>query len=104
MSEAKLREATEKSHPCTEQQHAHFRSTYGSLAYLQCTRPDILCVLATLGQYMHAPHNYSLTLLRQFAAYVKHTSTTGLFFPAANVKDDKLWLKTARLRGHKAQT
>jgi hypothetical protein len=91
-----MRRLIDASSPCTPAEHEAYRTIYGSLAYLQKTRLDVLCILTILGQYSHAPRKYAFTLLRQFAHYVRLTAYQGLFFPAANAKtslsnDRSIW-------------
>jgi len=58
-----------------------YRQLVGSLNYLTITRPDISFIVQQVSQFMQAPRNLHLVIVRRIIQYLKGTSTHRLFFP-----------------------
>jgi hypothetical protein len=56
----------------------------GSLNYLTITRPDILFAVQQASQFMQAPCQTHLAIVRHLLWYLKGTSGRDLFFPSGN--------------------
>jgi hypothetical protein len=61
-----------------------YRQLVSSLKYLTITLPDISFAVQQVSQFLQAPHQPHLTVVRRILCYLKSTSERGLFFPADN--------------------
>ncbi|KAK2456950.1 putative mitochondrial protein [Trifolium repens] len=62
-----------------------FKSLVGSLRYLTCTRPDILCAVGVVSRYMEHPTTTHLKAAKRILRYIKGTTNLGLYY---SVSDD----------------
>jgi len=59
----------------------YFKSLVGSLKYLTCTRPDILCEVGLISRYMETPDQSHLNAAKRILRYIKGTINEGMFIP-----------------------
>nr|GEX83056.1 retrovirus-related Pol polyprotein from transposon TNT 1-94 [Tanacetum cinerariifolium] len=57
-----------------------FKSLIGSLRYLTCTRPDILCVVGLISGFMEEPTTKHLKIAKRILRYIKGTVDYGMFY------------------------
>jgi hypothetical protein len=61
-----------------------YRQLVGSLNYLTITCPDISFVVQQVSQFIQAPCQTHLVVVRHLLRYLKGTSGRNLFFPSGN--------------------
>jgi hypothetical protein len=57
---------------------SEYRSLAGALQYLMLTRPDIAYAVQHACQFMHAPRDVHLQLIKRILCYVRGTTQLGL--------------------------
>lgn len=68
-----------------------YRAWVGKLLYLTYSRPDISFSVQMLIQYLHAPRVKHMVALTRVLSYLKWTAGHGLFFPAHNSLDLRMY-------------
>ncbi|KAM2919779.1 uncharacterized mitochondrial protein AtMg00810-like [Malus sylvestris] len=61
-----------------------YRSLVGSLQYLTFTRPDIAFAVNTVCQFMHAPTDVHLGLVKRIIRFLQGTMKCGLTFTSGS--------------------
>ncbi|XP_037495471.1 uncharacterized mitochondrial protein AtMg00240-like [Jatropha curcas] len=77
-----LKLGSDMGHPL--QDSGSYRRLVGRLLYSSMTRPDISYAVQQLSQFMQIAHQSHLKAALTVVKYLKGTSFTGLFLPAAN--------------------
>ncbi|KAH9681187.1 hypothetical protein KPL71_026873 [Citrus sinensis] len=61
-----------------------FKSLFGSLRYLTCTRPDIIYVVGLVSRYIENPKTTHFKAAKRILRYVKGTTNFGLLYSFSN--------------------
>jgi hypothetical protein len=57
-----------------------YRSLVGGLQYLTITCPDLSCAINRVCQFLHAPRDSHMTVVKRILRYLRHTAKFGLHF------------------------